>query len=372
MEMPVTRPPDHSKTANGAATGEAPWSFWGWPEMPSSLLNLPVSEPEDSYTATILPETIDRAFHAAIARWTGGLSPAALAEAYVDWALHLAAAPGKQMLLSQKIARKTLRLQLHAARCMASHPDPCIEPLEHDRRFADPEWQRLPFSMLYQSFLLTQQWWHNATTTVPGVSEQHERMLEFASRQLLDVYSPSNSILTNPRLMATTIREGGQNLVRGAQNWMEDLERLSGGHPPVGAEDYRPGDNVAITKGKVIFRNRLMELIQYTPQTPQVHATPILITPAWIMKYYILDLSPHNSLAKYLVESGYTVFMISWLNPGPNDRDLTMDDYRTLGIGAALDVVTRVVPSKKIHAVGYCLGGTLLAIGSSRHGPRSG
>ncbi|KAA3621235.1 MAG: alpha/beta fold hydrolase [Proteobacteria bacterium] len=311
-------------------------------------------------------EAVDRQFHAAMARMTSGLSPTSLLAAYVDWASHLAISPGKQARLAQKAARKAVRLWLHSWQCTTDQEaEPCIEPLAQDKRFKAPEWQVWPFNMMYQSFLLNQQWWYNATTGVPGVSKHHEDVVSFAARQLLDVFSPSNFIHTNPEILAETVNQGGANLQRGVLNFIEDWERLIAGRPPVGAENFRPGEAVAITPGKVIFRNRLIELIQYEPATETVHPEPILIVPAWIMKYYILDLSPENSLVKYLVERGHTVFMISWKNPGAEDRDLGMEDYRRLGVMQALDAVTRIVPDRKIHGVGYCLGGTLLSIAAA-------
>jgi polyhydroxyalkanoate synthase len=158
---------------------------------------------------------------------------------------------------------------------------------------------------------------------------------------------------------------GGQNLVRGFWNFVEDWERVINGRPPAGTEAFRIGETIAVTPGKVVFRNELIELIQYTPTTKTVRPEPVLIVPAWIMKYYILDLSPQNSLVKHLVEEGFTVFIVSWKNPPSEDRNLGLEDYRRLGIEAALAAIRSVIPDKKIHGVGYCLGGTLLAIAAA-------
>jgi poly[(R)-3-hydroxyalkanoate] polymerase subunit PhaC len=179
------------------------------------------------------------------------------------------------------------------------------------------------------------------------------------------LWSPSNLAWTNPEVLRVTREQGGANFVRGFSNFVEDARRIALGQPPVGAEAYVPGAQVACTPGKVVFRNRLIELIQYAPATETVFPEPVLIVPAWIMKYYILDLSPHNSLVRYLVERGHTVFIISWKNPGPSDRDLSLADYRRLGVEDALAAIGRIVPDRRVHAVGYCLGGTLLAIAAA-------
>jgi len=326
-------------------------------------------EPEDrdSYSVTALADVTDRSLHAAIARFTGGLSPAALAHAYWDWATHLAYAPGKRLQLVDKAIRKGIRFGNYVSRYAieGENTECCIEPLPQDRRFVDENWQKWPFSFIYQTFLLQQQWWHNATTGVRGVSKRHEEMVQFGSRQLLDMVAPSNFPLTNPEILRRTMSTGGLNLVQGFRNFVEDWERAVGGKKPVGTENFVVGRDVAVTPGKIVYRNRLIELIQYAPATAEVRPEPILIVPAWIMKYYILDLSPQNSLVKYLTEQGFTVFMISWKNPGPDDRDLGMEDYRTLGVMSALDVVNTIVPNRKVHAVGYCLGGTLLSIAAA-------
>jgi polyhydroxyalkanoate synthase len=334
--------------------------------LPTAPLPSPVASERDSYASTALGEVVDRSVHAALARYTLGLSPAALAESYLDWATQLASSPGKQMQLAQKGIRKFARLAHLCGQCATGgSTEPCIEPLPQDRRFAGEAWQKWPYNLIYQSFLLQQQWWHNATTGIRGVTKQHENAVEFAARQILDTFAPSNFLLTNPELQQQTIQQGGMNLVRGAQNLLEDWQRAVGGKKPVGTEAFQVGRDVAVTPGKVIYRNRLIELIQYSPATEQVRPEPILIVPAWIMKYYILDLSPQNSLVKYLTEQGFTVFMISWKNPGPEDRDLGMDDYRTLGVMSAMDVVSAVIPDQPVHAVGYCIGGTLLSIAAA-------
>ena len=309
---------------------------------------------------------LDRAFKANLARLTNGVSPAGIAALYFDWLAHLALSPGKQVQLLEKAARKSARMALYLGQAAAgANPSPCIEPLPQDRRFRSEAWQQWPFNVVYQSFLLTQQWWYNATTEIDGLSDERERAMSFIVRQILDRYAPSNALWSNPDVLARTIEQGGSNLLRGAQNAIEDWQRTVAGRKRRNGDGFVVGKDVAVTSGKVVYRNRLIELIQYAPTTDEVHAEPILFVPAWIMKYYILDLSPHNSLVKYLVDRGHTVFMISWLNPTSEDRDLSLEDYRRLGPIAALDAINAIVPDRNVHAVGYCLGGTLLSIAAA-------
>ena len=309
---------------------------------------------------------LDRLYHAWLGRMTLNLSPAALILSYLDWLVHLGVSPGKQLQLVDKAIRKTQRGLAYSLRSgMDPQAPACIEPLPQDRRFSGEEWRQWPYNLIAQSFLNTQQWWYNATTGISGVSRQHEAAAEFGARQVLDTFSPTNFIATNPRLLQATLAQGGANLYRGWRNFLEDTQRRIEGKSPVGTEQFRVGEEVAVSPGKVVFRNRLIELIQYQPTGKRVYKQPLLIVPAWIMKYYILDLSPHNSLVKYLVEQGHTVFMISWKNPGREDRDLGLDDYRRLGVMAALDAISRIIPDTLIHALGYCLGGTLLSIATA-------
>lgn len=318
--------------------------------------------------APIVSLPLDRLVHAWQAQFTGGISPAAVMEAFADWSIHFLNAPGKQAEQFQKAARKWLRFWSYAIHAPVDpKTPPMIVPLPGDRRFDDPDWRTLPFSLFAQGFLFTQQWWHKATTDVSGVSPRHAEIVHFAIRQVLDAMSPSNFLATNPEVLRVTLERGGENLWRGATNWIDDAERVVLGRPAVGVEAFRVGIDVAATPGKVVYRNRLIELIRYAPTAATSFPNPVLIVPAWIMKYYILDLSATNSLVRYLVDRGYDVFMISWWNPSEGDRDLGMDDYLELGALKAIEIVRAIVPgAPNIHAVGYCLGGTLLSIAAAK------
>jgi len=306
-------------------------------------------------------------------RTTLGRSPLSFVNACTDWLGHLAVAPGLQQQLLALAIDRSIQLWTYAATCAltgARQADPCVTPLPQDKRFADPSWSTWPFNVIQQAFLMQQDWWEQATTMAPGISPHNARAVSFLARQVLDQFAPSNFVATNPVVLRKTLETGGRNLWDGARNFSDDLQRVLSDRPPAGAEAYRVGDTVACTPGSVIFRNELIELIQYSPMTDQVYPEPVLIVPAWIMKYYILDLSPENSLVRHLVQAGHTVFMISWRNPHPENRDLGIDDYLSLGIDAALATVKTVVPGHPIHAVGYCLGGTLLATAAAALGRR--
>jgi len=358
----ATSPRPGRKRRSAAPAGPAQA---GLPALRPQTAPAPLPMPEQPLGAESF-RAVDRMAQAQLAAWTGGLSPAALALASADWAVHLATAPGKQMELATKAVRKSGRLASQAlAAAAGADQAPCITPLPGDHRFQGEGWDKPPFSLMAQGFLLAQQWWHNATHEVPGLSPHHRDVVAYAARQVLDMAAPSNLPFTNPEVIARTLQTGGANLVAGWRNWLEDAARITRAEPEAGTAAFAPGREVAITPGKVIFRNHLIELIQYCPATEAVQAEPVLIVPAWIMKYYILDLSPQNSLIRHLVAAGHTVFCISWRNPGPEDRDLSFDDYRLGGVMAALDAVESVVPGCKIHAAGYCLGGTLLAISAA-------
>jgi polyhydroxyalkanoate synthase len=298
----------------------------------------------------------DRNLHAAEAKITGGLSPAALIGAYMDWANHLVNQPGRRASL----ARQALQDGAAMWRQACGLPVEGLTPEPNDHRFTHPGWQTYPASLFAQNFLRTERWWATATHDVPGVAREHERTVAFMARQLLDMMAPTNIPMINPEIIAATRATQGKNLRHGFENFLKDLKAKASGETP--ALPMLPGKDLAITPGNVVFRNELIELIQYTPGTAKVRPEPILIVPAWIMKYYILDLSPHNSMIRFLVDQGYTVFCISWLNPGVEQRDVSLEDYRLEGVMAALDAVSAISGGAKIHATGYCLGGTLLTI----------
>ncbi|MCG6903419.1 MAG: alpha/beta fold hydrolase [Rhodobacter sp.] len=309
-------------------------------------------------------ENLDRASRAAVAYLSAGVSPHAFFQAWGDWALHLARAPGRQLELAERAQENMVKL-LGQSLAPKADAAPAFVPKAYDHRFRHPGWEKPPFRNMQQGFLAVQDWWDYATDHLRGLRPDDADRTRFMARQMLDLWSPSNFPALNPEIVEETRKSHGRNLVEGAHNFMHDLANtIAQVHEPA-PEGYQIGKDLACTPGEVVFRNDLFELIQYAPRTDEVQAEPILIVPAWIMKYYILDLSPHNSMVKYLVEQGFTVFMISWCNPTADQAELSLEDYRERGVIAALDVVNAVVPERKVHAVGYCLGGTILAIAAA-------
>lgn len=320
---------------------------------PELTLNQPTQAHADELKAFFT--VLNKIFQANLAKISMGMSPAAIGSAYCTWILQLAQSPGHLLDLLFYPAMHTgdsinhMLCEEHAANGA-------------DVRFCNDSWQFMPWRLYAESFIQIEDWWRHATTGVPGLSSPVERTISFCSRQILDALSPSNFVWSNPELFNKTIESGGLNLIQGTEIAFEHMHTRAAGLPPPGAENFIPGKNVAITPGKVVYTNHLIELIQYEPQTKTVFKEPILIVPAWIMKYYILDLSPNNSLVKWLVSQGHTVFMISWRNPTKEDRDLGMDDYYRKGAMAAIDAISGIMPKTEIHLMGYCLGGTLAMI----------
>ena len=308
------------------------------------------------------PQPLDETFHGDLTRSTMGLSPIALALAAADWAMHLAASPGRQMVLGQR----ALALAQQAMATAVNPPmDENGQPIaDNDNRFIDASWRQWPFSALKEGYKANSAWWREAVQ-VDGMSRHHSHMVEFFNRQIMDTFTPSNWLLTNPEALNKAQETQGQSLLQGYQHFSEDLRKAETARSTPDVLEpltFEVGKDVAITPGKVVYRNHLIELIQYAPTTDKVYPEPLLIVPSCIMKYYILDLSQSNSMVKYLVGQGYTVFIISWRNPDASDRDLGMQDYLQMGVMDALAAVKERAGAPRVHALGYCLGGTFLSI----------
>lgn len=310
-------------------------------------------------------KTLDQFARSSQAKAFSSLSPTSLGLAYLDWVSFLASSPGKQAELAQLAVSDLKELNSYLIASAKAPDSEKLDPPKSDRRFNDEAWQQWPYNIMHQGYLLTQAWWDKATSDIDGVSPKHLDQVSFWAKQWLEMVSPTNSLLTNPIAIKRTQEELGMNLVRGFNNFIDDIQRQQSGQAPAGTENFKVGINIAATPGKVVMKNQLAELIQYDPTTETVHPEPIFLVPAWIMKYYILDLSEHNSMVAYLRDQGFTVFCLSWKNPGKEEANLSMDDYLKYGFFDSLDLINKIVPKQKIHAVGYCLGGTLLSIAAA-------
>ena len=267
--------------------------------------------------------------------------------------------------IQTRIGKGYLDLWGSAMRRMAGEQaPPAISPSPRDKRFADPEWKSNQFfDFIMQAYLLTTQWAQDLVHNAEGIDAATRKKAEFYVNQITNALSPSNFVLTNPELLRHTLTSSGNNLARGMQMLAEDIEAGKGmlkirQSDPANLE---VGVNMATTPGKVIFQNEMMQLIQYTPSTEKVLRTPLLIVPPWINKFYILDLRPEKSFIKWCVDQGITVFVISWVNPDKSLGTKTWDDYMKEGPLTAMDVIERATGEMKVHTMGYCVGGTLLA-----------
>ncbi len=249
-------------------------------------------------------------------------------------------------------------------RLLGEDVPPVVAPGRSDKRFRDPDWQEnIVFDLMKQSYLLTSKWLTEQVKHAEGIDPHTREKADFYIRQMANAVSPSNFLLTNPEILRTTLASNGENLVAGMEHLLEDIER-GHGHIQIQQTDmsaFRLGENIATTPGKVIYQNDLMQLIQYEPTTAEVYKRPLIIYPPWINKYYILDLGPEKSLVKWCLDQGYTVFVASWVNPDARLALKTFEDYMHEGVYAALDAVEKATGETEVNAVGYCIGGTLLA-----------
>jgi polyhydroxyalkanoate synthase subunit PhaC len=274
--------------------------------------------------------------------------------------------PQRTVELQTSLGKAYLDLWASAVRRLAGEPAAPVAVLAPtDKRFSDPEWsQNQFFDFLKQAYLLTAQWADKLVADAADLNPHTRQKAEFYVRQITNALAPTNFVLTNPELLRETLTSNADNLVRGMHMLAEDIER-GGGHLKIRQSDssmFEVGRNLAITPGKVIYQNELMQLIQYAPSTKTVLKRPVLIVPPWINKFYVLDLTPEKSFIKWCVDQGLTVFCISWVNPDERLSQKTFDDYMRQGPLTALDAIKQATGEDKVHAIGYCVGGTLLAI----------
>jgi polyhydroxyalkanoate synthase len=287
--------------------------------------------------------------------------------AFFEMTARILADPGKLIQAQMQLWQDYVTLMGSATRrFMGETAEPLVAPRKDDKRFRDPAWQEgAIFDFIKQSYLLTARWMQSLVKNVEGLDERTAQKVDFYTRQFVDAVAPSNFVMTNPEVLRTTLETGGENLVKGLEHLLDDLERGKGQLliKMTDPNAFKIGENIAVAPGKVVYQNALMQLIQYTPSTEKVHRRPLVILPPWINKFYILDLRPENSFVRWAVDQGHTVFVVSWVNPDGALAEKNFDDYLTLGFLDVLDAVERATGEKESNLIGYCLGGTLLAAG---------
>jgi polyhydroxyalkanoate synthase len=292
--------------------------------------------------------------------------PLNVGSAFMEMTARLIANPAHLVQAQIGFWQDYMTLWQNTARRMVGLEDvaPVIDALPTDRRFRDDTWKESEiFDFIKQSYLLSARYVNDVVSHVDGLDPKTAQKVDFYSRQFIDAMSPSNFLLTNPEVLRRTAETGGENLLKGLSNLLGDLERGRGqlSIKMTDTDAFRLGENIGVSPGKVIFQNDLMQLIQYAPTTETVLKRPLLIGPPWINKFYILDLRPRNSFVRWATAQGHTVFMISWVNPDERLAEKRFDDYMTDGYFAALDAIERATGAREVNAIGYCLGGTLLA-----------
>lgn len=291
--------------------------------------------------------------------------PVIIGKAFMDMTAKLMADPQKLAEAQAELWQGYAKLWENTAKRMAGEEvEPVVAPAKDDRRFKDAAWsEQAMFDTIKQSYLLAANWMQGTFRDVDGLDDKTREKIDFYTRQYVDALSPTNFVATNPKVLEKTIETKGENLLKGLDHLLGDLENGQG-QLKISMTDtdaFTLGENVATTPGKVVYQNDLMQLIQYTPSTEKVFSTPLLIVPPWINKFYILDLQPKNSLIKWAVDQGHTVFIISWVNPDERYADKRFDDYMLEGPLAALDAIGEITDEEKINIIGYCIGGTLTA-----------
>jgi len=284
--------------------------------------------------------------------------PSGVLNSFADLTTKLMADPVKLMQAQAELGQKYFEIWQQS--WMKFLGADVSAPKVSDKRFKDPAWQENPvFDYIKQSYLLTSHWLQEQVHQVEGIDADERKKLDFYTRQFVDALSPSNFALTNPQVLRATFESGGENLLKGLQNLIADLE--SGRITMTDEKAFEVGKNLAITPGAVMFENEVLQLIQYKPSTPNVARRPLLIAPPWINKFYILDLKPENSFLKWAVDQGLTVFCISWVNPSAKLAKLDFEGYMNKGMLAAIKEVQKITGESELNVIGYCLGGTLLA-----------
>ncbi|WP_304190214.1 class I poly(R)-hydroxyalkanoic acid synthase [Phenylobacterium aquaticum] len=291
--------------------------------------------------------------------------PMHVAPALTDVMGRIAAQPDRMVRAQADLFQRYMELWQSAARRASGEPsEPVVSPAKGDKRFADPDWSDNPvFDVIKQSYLVTSNWLNALVSDVPGVEPMNKRRVEFFMKMLTDAFSPSNFLVSNPAALREAMATHGESLLRGMENFAEDLER-GGGQLAISQTDYemfKIGENVATAPGKVVFQNEVLQLLQFTPTTEQVYEIPLVIFPPWINKFYILDLRPENSMIRWLTAQGVTVFVASWVNPDQSLATKTFEDYMQEGIYEATAAAMKQAGVDRVNTVGYCIGGTLLS-----------